>query len=55
MNYFVTGPVPGGNAWWEVHAMTGYEYENFIVASFFRDLPEAEKLANDLCDKLNKK
>jgi len=56
--YIVTEPVPGGNAWWSVRDTFTKEQgnrngQNFGLADFFRDMPDAEKEARDLCDRLN--
>jgi hypothetical protein len=58
MRYIVTAPVPGGFAWWRVADTFTVEQgnamrENFGVADFFRDLPNAEQEARALCDRLN--
>ena len=53
--YIVTKPVEGpeGNPWWGVADTESETMENFAVATFFKDLPDAGKMAYDLCDKLN--
>lgn len=58
MRYIVTKPVPGGNAWWRVADTFSAEqgnpmHENFGVADFFRDMPNAENEARELCNRLN--
>jgi hypothetical protein len=57
MRYFVTAPVPGGDAWWLVHDSQAHLYgeeDNFSVATFSAKMPGAEAAARGLCDKLNR-
>ena len=54
MRYFVTEPVPGGYAWWDVADRNSEVMPNFAVATFYKDLPDAGRMAHDLCDKLNR-
>jgi hypothetical protein len=49
MRYVLAGPVDGGSAWWEI-ADTNLD---LTVATFFKDLPNVEKEARDLCARLN--
>jgi hypothetical protein len=56
--YFVTPPVEGGYAWWNVIDSQSKLYwgdDNFPVASFSIHLPNAKKEAHPLCDRLNGK
>lgn len=54
--YFVTPPIHGGNAWWQVRDSQSSKYwgeNNFVIADFFKDIPNAESHANELAEKLN--
>lgn len=51
--YFITPPVDGGYAWWDVCDSRSEVMPNFAVATFFKDLPGAEAAARALCDQLN--
>lgn len=46
--YYITAPVAGGYAWWDVRDRIGLfdnpYYARFPVASFFRDEPNAEQM-----------
>jgi hypothetical protein len=55
MKFFVTTPVEGseGYPYWDVREAESSDGPNFSVASFFKKLPNAEKLARDLCRYLN--
>lgn len=50
--YHVTGPIRGGNQWWNVHDKLG-EYPNQIVATFYAGLLGSEDKARNLCQELN--
>jgi hypothetical protein len=52
-DYFVTGPVDGGYSWWDVRARESQHGPNFSVASFFREMSNAEREARRLCRRLN--
>lgn len=41
MRYIVTKPVEGGTAWYDVHDTEDQYEPNFVVASFFKKLPNA--------------
>lgn len=56
--YIVTEPVPAGFSWWRVADTFTKEQgnpmgQNFEVADFFRDMPNAEQEARALCRRLN--
>jgi hypothetical protein len=53
MRFKVTEPVPGGYAYFDVIAVSGFEYPNFAVATFFKDIPHARDEAYALRDRLN--
>lgn len=59
MKYFLTEPVHGGYAFWDVRLpeFTNPErdeiYSNFILASFSIHMPNAEKEARALLARLN--
>ena len=54
--YIVTAPVPPpyGSAWWDVADTRDVSMPNRPLATFARDLPGAEKMARELCERLNK-
>ena len=52
--YIVTEPVPNGEAWWIVCDTLDPKEPNRPLATFFKDLPGAEFLARNLCERLNK-
>lgn len=49
MRYVVGEPVPGGYGWWDVTDTK----ENQTMATFWRDMPGAEREARKLCAQLN--
>ncbi len=53
MRYFVTEPIPNGYAYYDVRDHESNLGENFSVATFWRDMPGADKVARDLCMMLN--
>lgn len=53
MRYFVTEPVEGGYAFWDVRERDSPIMPNFAVASFSIHMPGAEREARKLCAQLN--
>lgn len=53
--YEVIPPVPRGSAWWNVNDTQSDVMENFTIATFSIHMPNAEKEAKTLCDRLNGK
>ena len=54
--YKVTPPVNGGYAWYNVIDTESHKYwgeDNFAVVTVFKNVPNAESVAQEICDKLN--
>jgi hypothetical protein len=51
--YFITKPIPGGYAYFDIRDQESVLGENFSVATFWKDMPNVEKEVEDLCAVLN--